>query len=114
MKKPVNAMRYLPFLITMMLLPFLMGAATNMIDPTRPPDIIFSPKSYSSNQPLKVTAIYVHSNYRLAIINGQVVKTGDHLGEFTITTINPYTVELTGSQNNQLVLPLTVTIKQQK
>ncbi|TAK74636.1 MAG: hypothetical protein EPO11_06605 [Gammaproteobacteria bacterium] len=97
-----------------LLFPFLLGAST-MIDPTRPPGTLFNPAGTDSSAgSLTVSAIFIYPNYRVAIINGRPVMVGDHLGDFTITSIMPFTVELIGSQNNQEVLPLVATVKQER
>ena len=94
-------------------LPCLLGVSS-LTDPTRPPGVIFGPQNTASSQPLQLTAVFIYPNYRLAIINDQVALIGDHIGEFTITTISPYAVELTGPQNAKSVLTLTVPLKQEK
>lgn len=86
-----------------------------LVDPTRPPD--FSAKAITSAtgaQGLKLTATYIYPHRRMAIINGSIVKEGDQIDGFTITTITPYTVELVGSQNNKEILQLVKPVKQSR
>jgi len=90
--------------------PFCANAA-ELVDPTRPPDSQFVTKPVNAGQPLSLTAIFIYPNYRLAIINGQPLMVGDHINEFTITAITPFTVELMRSQDSKEVLSLTLTVK---
>lgn len=94
-----------PLLCLMIAFPLLIGA-TSRRDPTQPPGALSAPDTITAGQPLDLTAIFVYPHIKIAIINGQVVKAGDHLGEYIITTINEDTVELTGPQNTLEVLRL--------
>lgn len=85
--------------------------AVDMVDPTKPPLVLMTPQTLTMNQPLELTAIFIYPKYRFAIINGVIMKPGDKIGEFTITMINPYTVELTGPQGTQQLLQLVIPIK---
>lgn len=58
-----------------------------------------------------ITAIFEFPKYRIAVINGQYLKVGDKIDEFTITTITPYTVELRGPDNTSQVLNLFTQVK---
>ncbi|OGT41966.1 MAG: hypothetical protein A3F42_07245 [Gammaproteobacteria bacterium RIFCSPHIGHO2_12_FULL_37_34] len=89
----------------------LIGGTIN-IDPTRPPKL----KSASSipNQPFELTAVFIHPQYSIAIINKKAVKVGDQIDEFTVTTIRPYTVELMGPQNIREVLQLVTPVIQKR
>lgn len=115
MKKTIQNKRF--GFIVGLLLPGLISAASALVDPTQPPVTIYSPSLMGgpkSLQTLQVTAIYIYPTHRLAIVNGVPVKTGDHIGEFTITAINPYTVELTGPMDRKEVLKLVVNVKQER
>src|SRR3990167_5164008 len=104
-----NGYIIIAYLLLMILLPGWTGAV-EMVDPTRPPDRVLTP---AKAQPLTLTAIFIYPHKRIAIINGQAVTMGDRVGEFTITSINTYSVELVGSQNNREMLQLvTIPIKQ--
>jgi len=103
-------------LFLFLLSPFLIGiliGAVNQTDPTRPPKLKSTAQGTFS-QPFKLTAIFVYPQYSVAIINGKPVKVGDHIDEFTVTTIRPYTVELTGPQNYKEVLPLVTPVIQNR
>ena len=90
---------------------FLTGAAA-IPDPTRPPDaLIPASNKINATGTLGVTAIFVYPNHRFAIINGQMVRVGDKIGEYTIINIQHDTVELTGSQDTSLVLPILPIVK---
>ena len=85
----------------------LLIAAT---DPTRPPT--YAPTAAPvSKQPMQLTAIYIYPTKRFAIIGGRIVKEGDQVNEFTISTITADTVELTGSQRNKETLTLVTPVK---
>ena len=91
----------------------LLGASNPNIDPTRPP----RSKSVSQAgqlQSFQLTAIFIHANYSIAVINDKAVKVGDQIDEFTVTTIRPFTVELTGPQNTREVLQLVPTVIQNR
>ncbi len=105
-----NNVRYL-FFCFCLLVP-LWVSAENMVDPTKPPDSQAVVKTTTSSQPLSLTAIFIYPSYRMAIINGQTLRIGDHINEYTITAINPFTVELMRSENSKEVLSLTLTVKQ--
>lgn len=79
------------------------------VDPTRPPKS--ASVSGKSNQPLQLTAIFIYPKYSIAIINGKIVKVGDQIDEFTVTTIRPFTVELNGPQNSKEVLQLITPVR---
>jgi hypothetical protein len=89
----------------------VLAATTKMTDPTRPPGTIFAPQTYSATEPSELTAVFIYPTYRLAIINKQMVKIGDQVGEFSVTSINAYSVELTGPEKNKVVLQLTTYVK---
>ena len=84
------------------------------IDPTRPANLPMSGQNESSKQPLILTAIYIHPQKRLAVIDGQLVKTGEMISGFTITRINPYTVELLGPGKEPMMLQIVLPIKELK
>lgn len=101
-------------LVTIGLLPLLTGLDT-MVDPTRPPGVITSPTANTTTaQPLELTAVFIYPSYRMAIIGNQKAMISDHIGEFIVTNILPYTVELTGQQNNKVILQLAAPVKQAK
>ncbi len=83
-------------------------------DPTQPPmAAVLSPTVNADQSPshLQLTAVFIYPTYKLAIINGAPLKEGDHLGEYTITTIATNTVELVGPTNDKLMLTLVMDLK---
>ena len=86
--------------------------ASNLADPTRPPGFVGT--GTANNKSLEVTAIFIYPTHRIAIINGQVLMVGDKINEFTVTTIEPNTVELVGSEQHVETLSLTMPVKEKK
>jgi hypothetical protein len=110
MKKTTKRLRVALCFMPCMLL--LMGAADRR-DPTRPPGFSLNPADNMGGQQA-VEAIFVYRHESLAIIAGQVVRKGDRLNEFTITGIQPYTVELTGPEDTKEILQLVPSIRKEK
>jgi len=86
-------------------------------DPTRPPDLVlFKLNQRSANEVMnstqRLTAIFVYPHYKIAIIDNQVKRTGDRVGEYVVTSIKRNVVELTGNHNKRMMLKLSPTIKQ--
>lgn len=87
--------------------------AVSLVDPTKPPQL--SPTNEITEQKsLNLTAVFIYPAYRLAIINGKAVMVGDKIEEFTVTTITPYTVELSGMNDHKEILQLTLPIRQNR
>ncbi len=113
MNKQANWVIY-KLLTALPVLLMLTGAA-KLHDPTRPPN---APNTTSSTNEQAnqmgdaVTAIFDYPDYRAAIINNRLVKVGDRIGEFTITSITPYTVELTGTDNSKRQLDIVSAVKE--
>lgn len=82
-------------------------------DPTRPPDYSQTSGSKSPLLPdaLTLTAVFIYPSYRIAIINNRVLKPGDQIGQYTVTTIDTNTVELVGPQHGKEILSLSPAIK---
>lgn len=110
MKKLANTIKVI---FGILLLPLLMGS-TAMVDPTRPPGFTATHAAAAKEGPLTLTAVFIYPNYQIAIINGQTAMIGDHIDEFTITSITPFTVELVGPRNNKEILPLVTPLKQER
>lgn len=92
----------------------LLGAAEpvdTLTDPTRPPVSVYQPEAASSQGAMIVTGIFIYPTYKVAIIDGKASTIGSQIGEYTITTITPNTVELAGSENTQQVLTLVKPVK---
>lgn len=99
--------------LTVPILLMLMGGV-ELRDPTKPPDapgVTSVTGSSSAEASGTVTAIFDYPDHRVAIVDNRVVQQGDRIGEFTITAITPYTVELAGTNNSKQVLELVSTIK---
>jgi hypothetical protein len=111
MINPVSRRQRITQGLLVLLTPFMLGALA-MQDPTRPPNVSTNPNAAEVGQPLAVTAIFVYPNRRIAIVNGQNVVVGDHVGELTVTSINQDTVELEGPQHTREVLQLVEPVKQ--
>lgn len=113
MNKPASG-TIMTLLFAIPLIWLLMGAVS-LRDPTRPPNVTTpgdGTSSEKSQQGDSLTAVFDYPEHQVAIINNQVMRVGDHIGEFTITTITPYTVELTGPNNTRQVLELVSTVKE--
>ena len=90
-----------------------MGAVP-LRDPTQPPmaaTIAANNNDDKTPSTLQLTAVFIYPTYKLAIINGTPIKEGDHIGEYTITRIEPNTVELQGPTNDKLLLTLVMDVK---
>lgn len=108
-----NLIKYHPVILSLvgtMVFALLLGA--DQLDPTEPPNA--NTPQQTAAQPLVVTAIFIYPAYRVAIINGQSLMVGSHVGEFIVTTINPYTVELSGTQGKEVLKLTTSMIKQER
>ena len=90
----------------------LLGAT--LIDPTRPPGADITSQAEVAGSPLQLTAVFIYPYSRMAIINGKTVRIGEHIGDFTVTSIEPFAVELTGTQDNKEVLLLVPTVKSKR
>jgi len=101
-------------LCIILLLPFCMGASYT--DPTRPPESILSHSEKkglpASAHTLSLTAIFIYQHYQIAIINNQAVRTGDRISEYVVTSISKDAVELTGANDDRILLRLTPSVKQ--
>lgn len=91
------------------MMPMILGLS-GMRDPTQPPGIVATTKDITSAGPLQLTAVFIYPNYRLAIINGQMVVPGDHFGELLVTNILNDAVELMGPDDRKVILPLVIPI----
>src|SRR5580700_1608209 len=98
MKNPVLK----KIVVWMPVLSLALGSTTALadlfVDPTKPANYI---GEAGETNPLALTATFIYPTHQLAIINGTLLKVGDHYGQFTITSITPYSVELKGPQNTR-------------
>lgn len=113
MRKQPNLLRYLSLLLGIAIFFGLLGADT-LQDPTRPPTYSSTKQAIVGSKQLVLNAIFVYPRDRFAMINNQVFRIGDKIGEFTVTNITPYTVELLGAQNSKEVLQIVQQIKLEK
>ncbi len=91
---------------------FLLTGAAAIVDPTRPPDHMTpANKTKGVTGTPKVSAIFITRKRNFAVINGTIADIGDQIGAYTITNIQDDTVELRGSQNDSVVLPLLPIVK---
>lgn len=91
----------------------LPSSLADLVDPTRPPDAMISPnKSFLTASPLSLNAIFYYPDNQAAIINGDFVRAGDSVGEYTIINIHRDTVELIGIEGKELTLRMFPQIKQ--
>lgn len=82
-------------------------------DPTRPPDYLPTQGvAAGTSQQFKLQAIYIHTNKSQVMLDGRLYQLGDKYGEYTITTIEPYTVELKSTDGQVQLLHLAQPIKQ--
>lgn len=88
--------------------------AADMRDPTQPPIQFLPAKEGGGPEPTYgLTALFIRPNYQAAIINDEILYVGNHLGEYTITSISSNGVELQGSQNNREFLQLVPPVRQE-
>src|SRR3990167_6425642 len=102
----IRCLYFLPALIGLLLMGF-----TDVADPTRTPHVSSSDSTVSV-QSFILTAVFIQDGHRVAVVGGQPVQVGDQLGQFIVTAITPYTVELVGSQNERQILQLVTSIKE--
>lgn len=91
----------------------LLGASSAGRDPTQPPTVSINTPSSTAPQSsaLVLNAVFIYPDSKIAIINKQPVKIGDHINEFIVTSISLNTVELMGPSNRREVLELTTPVK---
>lgn len=102
--------------LNILLLPvILLGSfcisAVTFVDPTHPANYVPSNNDTNSSSNKTLSMIFVSPTRREAIINGGVFHEGDKFGQFTITVITPYSVEMIGPQNTKEVLFLATDVK---
>ncbi len=112
MKNNLQHSQLLHGLLAMSALLCLMGAAP-IADPTRPPDnLIAANKSGKASGGPELTAIFISPKGNYALIDGHPAFIGDPVGAYTIINIQHDAVELSGAQNEKIVLELLPTVKQ--
>lgn len=97
-------------LLPVVLMGSLLISASTFVDPTKPPNYASTGNSTSVRNN-SVSMIFISPTKREAIINGKVFHEGDQFGQFTITAITPYSVEMTGPQNTKDVLFIATDVK---
>ena len=88
----------------------LMGL-TMLPDPTRPPDSMLQPAFINATQAITLTATIVSAHEQVAIMNGTIIRKGDKVGPYIVTSINSNSVELAGPQNSKEVVTITPAVK---
>jgi hypothetical protein len=63
------------------------SAADALVDPTRPVSAHVAPESQPESAAVHVQAIVSRAESRVAIVNGKVVRAGDHLGSISIQEV---------------------------
>ncbi|HYK26172.1 MAG TPA: hypothetical protein VEV18_07925 [Steroidobacteraceae bacterium] len=74
-------------------------AADELVDPTRPTSTVAPPESEGNG--IHVEAIIVRAGSHIAIVNGHIVRAGDHLGDTLIEEVTADGVRY--SKNGQSV-----------
>lgn len=111
MIKMFNNLRWVIFIFIAL---FLMGMKTEtnrLVDPTQPPLSLMPADSAIPWQKLTLGAIFIKSNAKTAVINGESYNEGDNVGEYIITNITDNTVELLDSSKQKEVLHLVTNVK---
>lgn len=88
------------------------AASMPMPDPTRPPDsLVPANKNIRIGGALQLNATFIYPDHRFALINGNTLRLGDSIGEYTIINIQHDTVELKGTKDSSMVLTLFPKVK---
>jgi len=83
----------------------------DLLDPTRPPEWL-NQTTPLLMQTWRVDSILIANNRKVAIINGQVVKVGDAVGENKITAIEKDSVKLEGPDGEIVLFLIEKVVKQ--
>ena len=75
-----------PYLAALLLTMSAKAAADRLVDPTRPPQAP-SPGSEPQYEGVRVEAVLRSAERDLAIVNGKIVRAGDHVGGVQIEAI---------------------------
>jgi len=97
----------------MSLLPVMVLANTELIDPTRPATYVaedLTPKIYEEINVKgefnwTLSAIRISKNDRTAILNGKLVRAGDEFGSAKVIEINPLSIVI-DHENKKLIVRL--------
>lgn len=73
---------------------YLSVCYAELTDPTRPPDY----ESTSTQGGFKLESILIAASRRITVINGQFLHVGDEISGFTVTAINPQSVQLKSAE----------------
>jgi len=86
-------------------------AGDGLVDPTRPTSTVAAPESEGNG--IRVEAVIVRAGSHIAIVNGHIVRAGDHLGDTLIEEVTADGVRY--SKNGQSVFarvtPATITVR---
>jgi MSHA biogenesis protein MshK len=101
------------YLITMILISFSLSvmANTELPDPTRPATYVNNNEVYieafddNSRETIswRLSAIRLSKNDKTAILNGKLVREGDHIGDAEIIEIKPLSVVINYENKNLIV-----------
>jgi hypothetical protein len=80
-----------------------MAVAQVLHDPTRPASNVASAKDAQGEQALKLNAIFITDQRKLAIINGKSYSAGEQVQGRKIVTILANQVELAGPEGKQIL-----------
>jgi hypothetical protein len=73
----------------------------------RPAEVLIAPVAAIESEPDLVVASILHSaDRRLAVVNGRIVRAGDHIGSTTILEIQPRAILVQSSRGAQRVIEL--------
>ena len=84
------------------------GICAEIKDPTVPSNYISDTKSTATTEAIThfvLDAVLISGNSKLAIINNNIVKVGDMIGDLKVKSIDTYSVTLIGAEG-ELVLHL--------
>lgn len=82
-------------LIAMLLLASRAGANEALVDPTRPASAAASPAALEESSAVHVQAVFVRPGASVAIVNGKLVKSGDHIANISIDAVTAAGVRYT-------------------
>jgi hypothetical protein len=71
------------------------GATETLVDPTRPASVAATPAAMEEASGVHVQAVFVRSDSCFAIVNGRLVKAGDHIANISIEAVTAVGVRYT-------------------
>jgi MSHA biogenesis protein MshK len=79
-------------------------------DPTRPEGFVDKSTEVRTDS-LELNAIFISSQRKVAVINGQVVKVGDEVSGVKVISIDENSVELEGADNRMTLYLVSTPVK---